>query len=183
MMTYVMGRGLYVALTNRCNATPLFNTRGPGFSISSTHFEPLPAGFEPEPHRVVAEVEGALATRPKHFESIVFAGLGEPTLRLHEMLEISKVSSGRASPEGEVEMGVHSLHAHSTFAVRRLSERCPPAPCMGRTSQTFKAGAAADLSLRLSTNGIGSVVHGRDIAPDLAAVGISGVTVALNTGP
>jgi hypothetical protein len=180
MITYALGRGLYVSLTNRCNATPLFNTRGPGFSITSSHFEPLPAGFEPEPHRVVTEVEGELAARPKHFDSIVFAGLGEPTLRLHDMLEISKVSSGRASPEGEVEMGVHALHAHSTFAVRRLSERCPPAPC---TAQTLKAGAAADLPLRLSTNGIGSVLHARDIAPDLAAAGIAGVTVALNTGP
>jgi len=111
MITYVMGRGLYVALTNRSNATPLFNTRGPGFSITSTHFEPLPAGFEPEPHRVVAEVEGTLAACTKHFDSIVFAGLGEPTLRLHDMLEISKVSSGRAGPEGEKEMGVHALNA------------------------------------------------------------------------
>ena len=54
---------------------------------------------------------------------------------------------------------------------------------MGRESQVLKAGVAADLPLRLSTNGIGSVLHARDIAPDLAAAGIAGVTVALNTGP
>eukprot|EP00802_Teleaulax_amphioxeia_P012733 Tamp_12778.p1 GENE.Tamp_12778~~Tamp_12778.p1 ORF type:complete len:233 (+),score=37.96 Tamp_12778:79-699(+) len=136
MITYALGRGLYVALTNRCNATPLFHTRGPGFSITSTRFEPLPAGFEPEPHRIVAEVAGALAARPGQFDSVVFAGLGEPTLRLRDMLAIS---------------------------------------------ETLKSGAAKDLPLRVSTNGIGSVVNGRDIAPELAAAGISGVTVALNT--
>jgi len=183
MITYALGRGLYVALTNRCNATPLFHTRGPGFSITSTRFEPLPAGFEPEPHRIVAEVAGALAARPGQFDSVVFAGLGEPTLRLRDMLAISEVKAclwvrAPAGAQGALCQGaLRACRAQGPW-----SEPCLPARARARVSQTLKSGAAKDLPLRVSTNGIGSVVNGRDIAPELAAAGISGVTVALNTG-
>jgi len=139
MITYALGRGLYVALTNRANTTPLFNTRGPGFKITSTQFEPLPEGIEPETQQVLAAVGSALALTlgPAKYDSIVFAGFGEPTLRLGSLLEV----------------------------------------CQG-----LKAGVAKDIPLRLSTNGLGNVLHGRDLIPELAASGIMGVTVALNTG-
>ena len=95
MITYALGRGLYVALTNRCNATPLFHTRGPGFKITSTKFEPLPAGAEPEPREVIEAVDTALDASG-NYNSIVFAGLGEPTLRLEALLEISQVKTFNA---------------------------------------------------------------------------------------
>ena len=58
-----------------------------------------------------------------------------------------------------------------------------PRPCMTtRLWQQIKAGEARDLPLRLSTNGLGSLVWGRDITGELVDAGIMGVTVALNTG-
>jgi len=41
---------------------------------------------------------------------------------------------------------------------------------------------AKDLPVRLSTNGLGSILHGRDITPDLIASGFTGVTIAINSG-
>ncbi len=89
MITYRLGLGLYVALTNSCTATPVFVTRGPGFKISPDKFAPLAEGFEPAPPQVLAAVEAAV--RQSQPDSIVFAGYGEPTLRLPCMLEVCQV--------------------------------------------------------------------------------------------
>ena len=90
MITYRLGRGLYIALTNRCNSTPVFVTRGPGFRIASGKFEPLADGVEPTPHQVLAAVDKALEG-PERPDSITFAGYGEPTLCLPTMLQVSQV--------------------------------------------------------------------------------------------
>ena len=48
--------------------------------------------------------------------------------------------------------------------------------------QKLRAGVASDLPLRVSTNGLANILHGRDVTSDLIASGITGVTVALNSG-
>ena len=44
-VTYSLARGLYVALTNQCNAVSLIQSRGPGFVMPpASGFAPLPDG-------------------------------------------------------------------------------------------------------------------------------------------
>ena len=90
MITYSLGRVLYVALTNHCNTTPVFVTRGPGFKISPDRFAPLADGLEPNPPQVLAAVDDVFQG-PHRPDSITFAGYGEPTLCLATMLEVSQV--------------------------------------------------------------------------------------------
>ena len=90
MITYSLGRVLYVALTNHCNTTPVFVTRGPGFKISPDRFAPLADGLEPNPPQVLAAVDDVFQG-PHRPHSITFAGYGEPTLCLATMLEVSQV--------------------------------------------------------------------------------------------
>ena len=88
-VTYTLGRALYVALTNRCNAVPLAMTRGPQFVMpASSGFAPLPEGFEPTADDVVAAVQARLSSGGDGGpSSVVFAGLGEPLLRLGVLLD------------------------------------------------------------------------------------------------
>ena len=84
-LTYRLGSTLYVALTNRCNAVPLPQTRGPGFAMSSSSgFVPLPAGNEPSAADVAEAVRAAFASHDIPSE-VCFAGVGEPLLRLREL--------------------------------------------------------------------------------------------------
>ena len=84
-LTYRLGSTLYVALTNRCNAVPLPQTRGPGFAMSSASgFVPLPAGNEPSAADVAEAVRAAFASHDIPCE-VCFAGVGEPLLRLREL--------------------------------------------------------------------------------------------------
>jgi molybdenum cofactor biosynthesis enzyme MoaA len=48
-------------------------------------------------------------------------------------------------------------------------------------TQELRSSVSTDISLRLSTNGLGNVLWSRDITADLCSAGIKGVTVALNT--
>mmetsp|Transcript_31498 Transcript_31498/g.71158 ORF Transcript_31498/g.71158 Transcript_31498/m.71158 type:complete len:220 (+) Transcript_31498:20-679(+) len=81
-VTYRLGRSLYVSLTNSCNAVSLQQSRGPGFAISGD-FSPLPVGCEPDAQAVADAVRQAFETSPGVFGNIVFAGAGDPLLRLH----------------------------------------------------------------------------------------------------
>lgn len=78
-ITYRLGRTLYVALTNSCNAVSLIQSRGPGFAMPvQSGFAPLPEGFTPSAEEVYQAVEAAQSD----YDSIAFAGAGEPLLRL-----------------------------------------------------------------------------------------------------
>mgnify|MGYP003686191381 CR=1 FL=1 len=88
-ITYALGRAIYVSLTNRCNAQTLIATRGPSFAMpQSSGFTPLPEGFEPTADEVVAAVRAQLDLLPEADGPVpvVFAGLGEPLLRLDVLL-------------------------------------------------------------------------------------------------
>jgi uncharacterized radical SAM superfamily Fe-S cluster-containing enzyme len=83
-LVYVIGRALYVSLTNRCNSVSLPATRGKGFTMS-TPLPPLVS--EPSAAEISAAVNSAWLERENGYEAIVFAGLGEPTLRLDVLVE------------------------------------------------------------------------------------------------
>ena len=90
-ITYKLSSSLYVSLTNRSNAQSLMRSRGPGFTMPSTSgFALLPDGFEPSAADVVSAVETELdvtAAGGTPFASVVFAGAGEPLLRLRVLEE------------------------------------------------------------------------------------------------
>mmetsp|Transcript_61766 Transcript_61766/g.145589 ORF Transcript_61766/g.145589 Transcript_61766/m.145589 type:complete len:236 (-) Transcript_61766:80-787(-) len=97
-LVYIVHKSLYVALTNKSNSTPLPVTRGPGFKMSSP-FSPLPDGFEPNSKQIFVAVDAAWkkadtgyqkAGTQAGYESIVFAGLGEPTLKLDVLLDTAR---------------------------------------------------------------------------------------------
>ena len=87
-ITYTLGRGLYVALTNRCNAgTSLIASRGPGFVIpAASGFRPLEA--DPSPDQAISAVEAALTNAD--FDEVCFAGAGEPLLRLTCLEQVAR---------------------------------------------------------------------------------------------
>ncbi|MGB1594783.1 MAG: hypothetical protein ACPIOQ_18640, partial [Promethearchaeia archaeon] len=69
-------------------------TRGPGFKITSAAFAPLCPDRPdyPSTAQVVAAVRSELSQAPQKHDSVVFAGFGEPTLRLPDLLEMTRVS-------------------------------------------------------------------------------------------
>ena len=78
-LTYRLGRTLYVALTNSCNAVSLIESRGPGFVMpAESGFTPLPEGITPDAEQIYEAVEAAEG----EYDGIAFAGAGEPLLRL-----------------------------------------------------------------------------------------------------
>lgn len=132
--SYRLGRSLYVHVTSATNSTTLVQSRGPGFVASFIPVAALHAlkkgGQEPTAEELAQEVHQQLATEPA--DSVVLAGLGEPTLALREVLTLGALLRG------------------------------------------------AECKLRLNTNGLGSLQHGRDIVLELREAGIDGVSVMLN---
>ena len=85
-VTYTIGRALYVAMTNRCNAVSLIESRGPSFSPSK-FMQPLPAGFEPSPAQVAEAVQQGMKSSSEIPSELCFAGAGEPLIRLRALEE------------------------------------------------------------------------------------------------
>jgi hypothetical protein len=110
-VAYQLGGSLYLNLTQRCNATPLHETRGPGFQMPAEtgfHVAPCPSGDAvvytlplppgaPEPS--AAEAAGVLRTLCAAWRSdaprppaVVFAGAGEPLLALQVLLDTLRLA-------------------------------------------------------------------------------------------
>ena len=81
-VTYRLRRSLYVVLTNQANSVSLMWSRGPSFAMSGD-FAPLAEGVEPDASTVARAVQEAFDSAPEPFSDVVFAGAGEPLLRLH----------------------------------------------------------------------------------------------------
>jgi len=98
---YCFGGVVYASLTNESNAKlTMLAANGPGFTFpAGTGFEPLPEGVEPsgvevaeasvDACRRLNDADGVLTPR-----EVVFAGLGEPLLRLPELLVAVKALAG-----------------------------------------------------------------------------------------
>lgn len=89
-VAYSLGRTLYLALTNRSNATSIIDTRGPSFVMPpASRFQLLPDDLEsePTPEELAAIVDACYADMDivgmgENDPGVVFAGAGEPLLRL-----------------------------------------------------------------------------------------------------
>ncbi|KAG5178473.1 hypothetical protein JKP88DRAFT_264676 [Tribonema minus] len=102
-ITYALKSSLYVSVTNLSNTITLPASRGPGFKMPAV-FKPLPDDFEPSATEVLESLTKELSRQPTSlscprfftntqsnsptfslpagaYQEIVFAGLGEPTLR------------------------------------------------------------------------------------------------------
>jgi len=82
-MVYKIRRSLYINLTNRCSSSCYFCPRGGSTGgFISGHY--LFLKNEPSVEEVLEAVE-----EESDFDEVVFCGLGEPTMRLKEILEIA----------------------------------------------------------------------------------------------
>ena len=82
-IVYKIRNSLYINLTSRCSNNCYFCPRNATGGFVAGHYLMLPK--EPSVEEVLAEIEGQT-----NFNEVVFCGLGEPTLRLPEMLEIAR---------------------------------------------------------------------------------------------
>lgn len=81
-IVYKIRRSLYINLTNRCSCNCYFCPRIAGDGFVGGHY--LRLRSEPSADDVMREIE-----RHTDFDEVVFCGLGEPTMRLKELLDIA----------------------------------------------------------------------------------------------
>jgi hypothetical protein len=99
-VTYAFAGVVYVSLTNRSNCVlTMLEANGPGFEFPpGTGFSPLPAGYEPTGAEAAAAALGACQMLDleaagsddggtTNAREIVYAGLGEPLMRLPALCE------------------------------------------------------------------------------------------------
>jgi len=92
-VAYRLGRALYLSLTDESNATPLALTRGPSFVMpASSAFVCLGDAPEPRASELVAAVDAfydsfTIASSGEDDPGVVFAGYGEPLMRLQTLCD------------------------------------------------------------------------------------------------
>ena len=125
-VAYTLGRTLYLSLTNRSNAAGILQTRGPGFVMPSTSlFVPLPKGAaEPTAVELAAVVDawyqhGDIVGMGENDRGVVFAGAGEPLLRLDVLVDTMDLV--RESRHGAL-FRVRSDGLHPTTTARALAD-------------------------------------------------------------
>jgi TatD DNase family protein len=91
-IVYKIRRSLYVNLTNRCsNNCDFCFRRRPGKAFVAGHYLLLKS--EPSAADVISAID-----KEMDFDEVVFCGLGEPTLRLRELMEIARAMKARKIP-------------------------------------------------------------------------------------
>ena len=88
-ITYRVGNGLYVNMTNRCTSDCVFCIRKLGDSVGDA--DSLWLDREPSREEVLEDI---LKRNFNEFDEIVFCGYGEPTMRLDDMLWVCKHLKG-----------------------------------------------------------------------------------------
>jgi TatD DNase family protein len=82
--TYLIGKSLYVNVTNRCNADCVFCDRK-GEAVINGYNLKMKKSEEPEADIYIKEIGD-----PKQFKEIVFCGYGEPTIRWEVVKQVAK---------------------------------------------------------------------------------------------
>ena len=127
-ITYPIGEGLYVNLTNRCPCACEFCLRGNADGVGGS--DPLWLEHEPSEDEVLSSLDSRnLGT----YKEVVFCGYGEPTEALDVLL---------------------------------------------KTARYIKANSS--VRLRLNTNGMGNLIHSKDITPFFEGL-IDAISISLNT--
>ena len=84
-ITYCVGDGLYINMTNRCSNSCTFCIRNFCDSVGDTDSLWLP--YEPSREEMLEDIKKRDLSR---FSEFVFCGFGEPTMRLEDMLWLCK---------------------------------------------------------------------------------------------
>lgn len=136
-ITYAFAGVVYVSLTNRSNARlTMLEANGPGFEFPpGTGFAPLPQGYEPTAAKAAAAALGACdrldeADGTSVVREVVYAGLGEPLLRLQPLCETveilaasDRVGSQRLNTNGLIDKS-EAAEAAQKLASAGLSSAC-----------------------------------------------------------
>ena len=198
-LSYRLGCSVYVAVTNRCNSVTLIGSRGPGFVMpAASGFEPLPDGMaaEPSPLAIAEAVAGAFAAAPAAAAaasssastrptSVVFAGVGEPLLRLSIVEDATRLimRGGGVGGEGEGE-GEGEGDGDGARETGKGSEEKGGDTNEGTTAEGGDAPSGCSVALpllRLNTNGLVPMDACESIAMRLKQAGIGRVSVAIAT--
>ena len=198
-LSYRLGCSVYVAVTNRCNSVTLIGSRGPGFVMpAASGFEPLPDGMaaEPSPLAIAEAVAGAFAAAPAAAAaasssastrptSVVFAGVGEPLLRLSIVEDATRLimRGGGVGGEGEGE-GEGEGDGDGARETGKGSEEKGWDTHEGTTAEGGDAPSGCSVALpllRLNTNGLVPMDACESIAMRLKQAGIGRVSVAIAT--
>jgi TatD family-associated radical SAM protein len=97
-VAYVLGRTLYLSMTNRSNAATIVETRGPSFKMPADSFfrpyrdPPHILSKEPEAEELAEVVDMfydklEIVGMGENDPGVVFAGMGEPLLRMEQIRE------------------------------------------------------------------------------------------------
>jgi len=83
---YIVGKNIYINLTNRCTNDCSFCLRNNGDSAYGSN--PLWLELEPKPQEIIAQIKNIYFD---DCESFVFCGYGEPTCRLQALIDTAKL--------------------------------------------------------------------------------------------
>ena len=82
IITYEVGDGLYVNVTNRCTNACSFCVR----SVADGTYGSLWLEREPTVEEITEDI---LAREPERYSELVFCGYGEPTLRFYDIISVA----------------------------------------------------------------------------------------------
>ncbi len=103
-LTYRVGGGLYVNLTNRCTMNCTFCIRSHHKGVGDA-----PTLWLSKEHPREEILEDIISQNPARFDEIVFCGFGEPTERLCDMLWIcSELKKSENAPKTRVNTNGHA---------------------------------------------------------------------------
>lgn len=139
-ITYCMFGNVYVALTNASNCgLTMLAANGPRFAFpEGTNFKRLsPDDFEPTGH----EAADAAIRACQHLDreeqktnptprQIVFAGLGEPLLRLEEMCTAIRILKARRDFVTSIRLNTNGLIQEKTLAAQKLAKAGLSSACV-----------------------------------------------------
>lgn len=119
-LAYQLGGKLYLGVTDRCHATPLPATRGPGFRMPpDSGFRRL-GDWEPSPGDLAEAVAVHMASGERREAEVVFAGYGEPLLRVGCVVEAMARARDRGQAAGwsaQFRLVTNGLFAPGTAAL------------------------------------------------------------------
>ena len=103
-ITYEVGTGLYVNVTNRCTNSCEFCVR----SVADGTYGELWLTREPTKDEILEDI---LKRDLSLYTELVFCGYGEPTLRLYDILEVARAVKEKSSIK--IRINSHLFTRHS----------------------------------------------------------------------
>lgn len=104
-ITYEVGNGLYVNVTNRCTNSCDFCVR----SVADGTYGELWLDREPTTEEIIEDI---LARDLSKYTELVFCGYGEPSLRLYDIIEIAKIIKEKSKIKIRLNTNGHASLIH-----------------------------------------------------------------------